>query len=180
MVMEKADAANVETAVLAVLSASGVSSTAAGRQAQNGRSQSLFRSSLGSRYWLISVSARPYSDTPASLPMVILLATPAAAQSPNEELVASTSCTTYLRLMAEDTQPGADAGIARRHVTTLMQVYAKYVLRGPDGKPIPTIFDFIISHSSHYCQAHASATVADAGEAVGIAERDVLATPPPK
>lgn len=178
VVIEKASAAGVEAAVLAVLRANGVTSILAGRQEQDGRAQALYRASLGARYWLLSINARPHPEAPGAPPTIILLASPASAQSPQEELTGSTGCTTYLRLMEEDMQPGADTDIARRHVASLMQTYAKYILRGPDGKPIPTIFDFIISQSSQYCRANPSGTVADAGEAVGAAERAALAKPP--
>ena len=65
--------------------------------------------------------------------------------------------------------------MARKHVTSLMQLYSKYILRGPDGKPVPTIIDFIISYSTEFCQGHPAATVSEAGEAVGTAEQKAIA-----
>ena len=96
-------------------------------------------------------------------------------QASAEELAGSTSCADYLRMQAADTQPGADRTIALRHVTSLMHEYTKYILRGPDGKPVPTIVDFIISYSTHYCQGHPAATVFEAGQAIGAAERKAIA-----
>jgi hypothetical protein len=92
-----------------------------------------------------------------------------------EELVGSTSCADYLRMQAADTQPGAIQAVALQHVTSLMHEYSKYIIRGPDGKPIPTIIDFIISYSTHFCQEHPTATVSEAGEAIGAAEQKAIA-----
>jgi hypothetical protein len=92
-----------------------------------------------------------------------------------EDLVGSTSCTDYLRMEAEDTQPGADHAIALKHVTSLMHEYSIYILRGADGRPIPTIFNFLVSYSTHYCQSHPSATIAEAGNAIGEVEKNALA-----
>ena len=78
-------------------------------------------------------------------------------------------------MQADDTQPGADQAVALKHVTSLMREYSKYILRGPDGKPVPTIVDFIISYSTHYCQRHPTATVFEAGEAIGAAEQKAVA-----
>jgi hypothetical protein len=103
--------------------------------------------------------------------VVVLFAGHALAQ----ELTGATSCADYLRMQAEDTQTSADQDVARRHVNSLMKTYSQYILRGPDGKALPTIIDFIISYSSHYCQGHPAATVADAGEAVGAAEWEAVA-----
>jgi hypothetical protein len=98
-----------------------------------------------------------------------------AVPASGEELVGSTSCTDYLRMQNEDVQPGADQSVMRRHVTSLMHEYAKYVIREPDGKADPLIVNFIISYSTHYCQGHPTATVAEAGEAVGAAEKKAIA-----
>lgn len=98
-----------------------------------------------------------------------------ACRASAEELVGSTSCADYLRMQADDTQAGADQGIARRHVTSLMREYSKYILRDANGRPLPTIVEFIISFSTHYCQRHPTSTVTDAGEAIGAAEQQAIA-----
>jgi len=78
-------------------------------------------------------------------------------------------------MQAADMKPGADRAVALKHVTSLMHEYSKYILRGPDGKPIATIVDFIISYSTHYCQQHPTETVSDAGQAIGAAEQKAIA-----
>jgi hypothetical protein len=97
------------------------------------------------------------------------------AHASADELVGSTRCADYVRMQTADTQPGADQAVALKHVKSLMHEYSKYILRGPDGKPIPTVFNFIISYSTHYCQAHPTETVAEAGEAIGAAEQQAIA-----
>lgn len=91
-----------------------------------------------------------------------------------EELLGSTSCADYLRMQDQDTRPGADHAIAVHHVTSLMHLYSKYILRDSNGKPLPTIVNFIISYSTHWCQRYPTATVAEAGEAIGIVEQRAI------
>ncbi len=74
-------------------------------------------------------------------------------------------------MQAADTHPGADQAVALKRVASLMHKYSKYILRDPEGKPLPTIVDIIISYSIHYCLQYPTATVSDSGQAIGAAEQ---------
>jgi hypothetical protein len=77
VVVEHQSPTGVEEAVVSILTKTGVSVSLVGRREKPEKvaTQSLYKASIASRHWLLSVTSHAHGDAPGTLPEVILLAT---------------------------------------------------------------------------------------------------------